>query len=279
MTLQDDLIICCCDAPTQLQRQQADYLCGYELMFRANGATRTYHFGGFPLDAENEYQKALSGESPTFRNYRRGQFAQSGGPGRASIYFNNRHRPPANAAALGGGSVQRSSEPPAGVSQAVVAQFMTYAPPLVADVRAALGDAFDARRRRVYSGRAAPGDSNILYRLFEPLIEDTGSAFSFAAGTWVVQFAGAVMSSSTANPAPLTFTVAANGVPALTLSGTRERRNQLGVLLPPGDERRGDVAHVELSDTLTLAEPSEITFMGGGLHEQNARGVLRVFPA
>ncbi|HTQ05326.1 MAG TPA: hypothetical protein VMI54_15795 [Polyangiaceae bacterium] len=248
-----DLVICCCDAPSAAQRAQADALL-YELVTtRLQNTTMSYDFSRF--------------------------CPGNGGPDRANLFFFALRTPAANRAAFAPVAGERDAVP-AGASDAAsaaVSAVLNDGGTLVTAVRAATGTAFYASRRRVNSQRVAPGSLLTLWPCMEMLAAPSDGSFSFAAGTYTVQLAATIAVDDTANPAPFSFDILANGEHALTLSGSRAAVDQYGVLFPAGDARLGSTIFATLTGAITLASTSAITLANSGSYGQSAIGLLRVF--
>lgn len=256
MTTLADLLVVCCDAPALAQRAQADALLYSELTTRLSLTNKTYSFASFPPGG-------------------------NGGPERANTYFFCGGTPPVGVAMLGGGSYQSpAATGAAGARQAALQQIDDVGAPLVAAVRAAMGNAFDAGRRQVRGQRVAVGGAFVLYPVMQLFADPTGANFSFPAGTYRVELAANIYADDPSNPATATFDLLSNGVHALTLSGQRVTINQAngGTLVPPSDALRYETTFVTMSGSLTLASSAALTLKNSGSVEQGCIGIIRVFP-
>lgn len=159
---------------------------------------------------------------------------------------------------------------------ATLAAVLAEATPLIASVRAALGNAaFDAQRFELYS-EAAPGGAFFL----DPLLALPTASIVLGAGTWRIQVTGhtslangeaaAFWSRAAANPETVSFGLALNGVVQVTHSIARGA--------PQGTDPVQTVPVTFLtSDDLVLATSKTFTLVNTGTSSEYARGLVRIW--
>lgn len=237
MSIVDDLIVVCADAPNDADRRQADALLCRELVARLRIGTREYD-----LDA---FKPSITSENA------------AGGVARARAFWINRTNPVANAALLGRGSTPRFAAP-SDFYDAMLEQIEEEGAPLVADVQSAMGAAFNSLRREL-NGWCAPAGSHVLYPITEMLASPGDGVFRTGSGTRTVQLVGDFWTSNPASPA--TLNIDFNGT---TLSPVRNSANV------------DEPVHVN-SQISVGGGPAALHVGNGSAFAQRARAMLRTF--
>lgn len=247
------LMIACADAPTADERAGADDLLYAELYWRFTSARDEFHL--VTRDGQD-------------------LFALQRGPGgvaRANLfYFAQNGLNPGNRAAFAPGSARRDAPPSASSSasyRSALDAITTDGAALVAAVQGSMGGAFNATRREL-NGGASAGAAFTLGPVLQMLADGVaGAALTFGSGSWRVQLSVDVTSRGAANPTTVALSIAVDGSVVSTHSLSRAS----------GDV--DDAVHFETDDTITLVGSQAITIVNAGSFEEDAHGILRVFPA
>lgn len=239
MSVVDDLIIVCADAPDTDQRRQADALLSRELLARLNATNRTYDFGGFPIAPSSDQL--------------------GGGIARARGFWINRGNAPANPSVLGQGTTPRIPDP-AGSYGAELAAVTAEGTALVSAVKTSVGlSVFNAARRAI-NGWCNPGEFFVLYPITEVLAAPGNGELSKGTGTWHIQISMDVWTLDPANPGAINIDL--DGVPV-----TRSRASA----------NIDDLVHVEQTITVVHSGTQNIRIGNGGSYPLRANGVIRVY--